>query len=192
MIAFIIGKVFSYGIDNVILENNGIGYRINFTHPEVLSLHKEIMIYTYQHVREDEISLFGFVSMEEYELFLKLIGVKGLGPKTALNILGVIRSPELIKIIENNDIDALKRLPGIGAKTASQIILDLRGKLVRPDDNTVDIPDAVNDALSGLRSLGYKSSELQSLTKELLKQPGLSAEEYIKMSLQLLLARKGI
>lgn len=191
MIAFIIGKVYAYGMDYVILDNNGIGYRVNFMHPEVLTLNKEIMIYTYQHVREDEISLFGFISMDEYELFISLIAVKGLGPRTALNILASINSNELVKIIENNDVDALKRLPGIGAKTASQIILDLKGKLVRNDNDDDKLPDSLNDALSALKSLGYKTSEIQSLSKELIKQPNKTSEEYVKLGLQILLLRKG-
>jgi len=191
MIAFIIGKVYAYGMDYVILDNNGIGYRVNFMHPEVLTLNKEIMIYTYQHVREDEISLFGFISMDEYELFISLIAVKGLGPRTALNILASINSNELVKIIENNDVDALKRLPGIGAKTASQIILDLKGKLVRNDNDGDKLPDSLNDALSALKSLGYKTSEIQSLSKELIKQPNKTSEEYVKLGLQILLLRKG-
>ena len=191
MIAFIIGKVYAYGMDYVILDNNGIGYRVNFMQPEVLTLNKEIMIYTYQHVREDEISLFGFISMDEYELFISLIAVKGLGPRTALNILASINSNELVKIIENNDVDALKRLPGIGAKTASQIILDLKGKLVRNDNDGDKLPDSLNDALSALKSLGYKTSEIQSLSKELIKQPNKTSEEYVKLGLQILLLRKG-
>lgn len=191
MIAYIIGKVYSYGMDHVILDNNGIGYRINFMHPEVLTLNKEIMIYTYQHVREDELSLFGFISMDEYALFISLIAVKGLGPRTALNILASINSNELVKIIENNDVNALKRLPGIGAKTASQIILDLKGKLIRNDNDDTKIPDSLNDALSALKSLGYKTSEIQSLSKELIKQPDKTSEEYVKLGLQILLLRKG-
>jgi len=178
-------------MDHVILDNNGIGYRINFMHPEVLTLNKEIMIYTYQHVREDELSLFGFISMDEYELFISLIAVKGLGPRTALNILASINSNELVKIIENNDINALKRLPGIGAKTASQIILDLKGKLIHNDNDDTKIPDSLNDALSALKSLGYKTSEIQSLSKELIKQPDKTSEEYVKLGLQILLLRKG-
>ncbi len=192
MIAFISGKIHSYGLDYVIIENNGIGYRIFFAHPEILALNKEISIYTYQHVREDEISLFGFISSDEYDLFVKLIAVKGLGPKTALGILSGISTNELIKNIENNDTTALKRLPGIGAKTASQIILDLKGKLIDPQKDVEHIPEDINDAMMALRSLGYKANELQFLPKELMKQHGLNTEEYIKLALQLLIARKGI
>lgn len=191
MIAFIQGIVHSYGLDHVIIENKGIGYRIYFGHPEVLTLKKEILIYTYQHVREDEISLFGFVSDDEYSLFMKLIAVKGLGPKTALNILSFIGADALIKAIEKENIAQLKRLPGIGTKTASQIILDLKGKLVNQNKDNEIISDDINDTMLALKTLGYKASELQSLPSELMKHPNLKTEEYIKMSLQILHGRKG-
>ena len=191
MIAFIRGKVHSYGLDHVIIETNGVGYHIYFGHPEVLTLNKEILIYTYQHVREDEISLFGFVSDEEHALFMKLIAVKGLGPKTALNILSFIGADLLIKTIENEDVAQLKRLPGIGTKTASQIILDLKGKLVDSNSKKDVVPDNINDTMMALKHLGYKASELQSLPKELMKQSNLKTEEYIKMALQILHSRKG-
>ncbi|MDD2591251.1 MAG: Holliday junction branch migration protein RuvA [Erysipelotrichaceae bacterium] len=191
MIAFVKGKVFAYGIDHVIIEANGIGYRINFTHADILELNKEMTIYTYQHVREDEISLFGFVSLDEYELFIKLISVKGLGPKTALNMLSVVKVEEMIKIIETEDVSQLKRLPGIGAKTASQIILDLKGKLIDTSKNTDEVINEINETMTALKSLGYKNQELQFLPKELKKHPGLKTEDYIRLGLQILLARKG-
>ena len=79
MIAFIKGNVYAYGIDWVIIDNNGVGYKINFTKPDKLSLNKEILIYTYQHVREDDISLYGFLTLEEHDFFLKLINLR-IGP----------------------------------------------------------------------------------------------------------------
>jgi len=194
MLAFISGKVHSYGIDWVILENHGIGFRINYMHPETLSLNKEVTIYTYQHVREDEISLFGFVSMQEYDLFMSLIGVKGIGPKTAQNILAHRSVNDLITIIENNDVASLKALPGIGAKAASQIILDLKGKLVHSDSAEEKVANMeLDDAVSALKTLGYKQNEITPIMKELQNNKELhSSEEYVRFALQLLLKRKGV
>ena len=87
MIGFVRGIVHAYGADYVLIDTGAVGYRINFYHPEALSKGKEMIIYTYQNVREDELSLYGFLSLEEYDLFTKLISVKGLGPKIASNIL---------------------------------------------------------------------------------------------------------
>ena len=192
MIAYIKGTVHAYGMDYVILENNGIGFRINYMHPETLSLNKEMTIYTYQHVREDEISLFGFVSEEEYDIFMQLINVKGIGPKSASNVLAVINPAKLVSIIEDNDVAALKKLPGIGAKAASQIILDLKGKLVAKEVETkaAHSPE-LEDALAALKSLGYKPAEVNAVVKELENQKLKTAEDYIRVGLSLLMKRKG-
>lgn len=193
MLAFITGKVHSYGFDYVILENSGIGFRINYMHPETLALNKEVTIYTYQHVREDEISLFGFASSQEYDLFMSLIQVKGIGPKTAQNILAHRSVNELISIIENNDVNSLKALPGIGAKAASQIILDLKGKLVHSDEAArKEANPELEDAIGALKTLGYKQNEITPIMKELQKHTELkSSEEFVRLGLQLLLKRKG-
>ncbi len=189
MIAFIKGTVFSYGIDWVIVDVNGVGYKIFFGHPEILTLNKDILIYTYQHVREDEISLYGFTSKEENDLFLKLINVKGIGPKIAMNVVSKANYKDIINSIENNDIAFLKSMPGIGAKAASQIILDLKGKLVNEQiDNKIS--SAINDALEGLKSLGYKQGELNSITNNLMEYQNLSSDEYLKIGLQLLMKKK--
>lgn len=192
MIAYIKGTVHAYGMDYVILENKGIGFRINYMHPETLSLNKEMTIYTYQHVREDEISLFGFVSEEEYDIFMQLINVKGIGPKSASNVLAVINPAKLVSIIEDNDVAALKKLPGIGAKAASQIILDLKGKLVAKEVETkVAHSPELEDALAALKSLGYKPAEVNAVVKDLENQKLKTAEDYIRVGLSLLMKRKG-
>ncbi|MEF9968256.1 MAG: Holliday junction branch migration protein RuvA, partial [Longicatena sp.] len=155
MIAFIRGTVFAYGIDWIILDNHGIGYRLFFGHPEAVKLNQEIQIFTYQHVREDELSLYGFLSLEEQELFLKLISVKGLGPKTAMAMCSKFPYSQIVQSIENGDVAFLKGMPGVGAKTASQIILDLKGKLISADKKE-PMSSEINDAIEGLKSLGYK------------------------------------
>ena len=110
MIGFVKGIVHAYGLDYVLIDTGNIGYRINFYHPESLSLGKEVTIYTYQNVREDDISLFGFLSLQEYDLFVKLISVKGLGPKIASNILSSASVDSIITAIEKGDIASAETL----------------------------------------------------------------------------------
>ena len=192
MITFITGTVYSFGADYVILDNNGIGYYINFSHPEILSLSQKITIFTFQHFREDGQTLYGFIDSEELELFKKLISVKGLGPKTAQGMLAVCKYRELVNAIETGDVAFLKRMPSIGAKTAQQIILDLKGKLVEDDHNAPKNNADLEEAISGLKALGYKAYEINSITGELRKMSGLSADEYLKAGLKLLIAHKGV
>ena len=189
MIAFVKGIVFAYGIDWVILDNNGIGYKINFSHPNELTLNKEKLIYTYQHVREDDISLFGFLSLEEHDFYLKLINVKGVGPKSAMNILSKADYKKIISSIESKDINFLKTMPGVGAKTASQIILDLKGKLIS-ESNEKSLNNELNDAIEALKNLGYKQGEINSITNTLLEDPNLNSDEYLKLGLKLLMKKK--
>ena len=190
MIAFVKGIVFDYGIDWVIIDNNGIGYKINFAHPNELVRDKEKLIYTHQHVREDDISLYGFLSSSEQDFFLKLINVKGVGPKSAMNILAKTDYNKLITSIENKDVNFLKTMPGIGPKTASQIILDLKGKLVSAEKNESLFNDELNDAIEGLKNLGYKQGEINSITNTLNSNPNLSSDEYLKLALQLLMKKR--
>ena len=191
MYAYIKGIVQSYGSNYVVLENNGIGYYLSFVHPEKMALNKEVTIFTYQHVREDEISLFGFYSMEEKELFLSLISVKGVGPKTALGILAVTSVTDLISAIEQENITMLKRLPSIGSKAASQIILDLKGKLVAQDNDKLRLNQSLEDALAALKTLGYKQREISGIVEALQENNDSTVDEYVKRGLQLLLKKKG-
>ncbi|MCI5774664.1 MAG: Holliday junction branch migration protein RuvA [Erysipelotrichaceae bacterium] len=191
MIAFIKGIVVAKNLDHIIVENNGVGYRIFFVQFDKVVVNQEACIYTYQHVREDEISLYGFSSQQDHDLFIKLISVKGLGPKTALNAFKISNAANIIKAIENNDLAYIKKLPGVGAKTASQIILDLKGKLVQDNQQANDeVSAAIQDAIDGLKALGYKPAEIQPVIKQLKASPGLSSDEYLKMGLQLMLKRK--
>ena len=131
--------------------------------------------------------------MEEHDVFLQLISVKGVGPKTALTMLGVCPVKEMISAIENNDVAALKKLPGIGAKTAQQIVLDLRGKLVEEEQEDVQPQNsAQRDAVDALKALGYKQSEINSIKKEWKSDETKSVDEYIRQALVLLAKRKGV
>lgn len=183
MIGFLRGTVHHFGLDYVLLDVNGVGYRINYYHPESLKLNQEITIYTYQNVREDEISLYGFLSLAEYDLFIKLISVKGLGPKIASNILSNSSVEAVVTAIETGDIDFMRRMPGIGSKTASQIILDLKGKLVEAE---VKVREDLKDVSEALKQLGYKPAEIKPVIKRLEKEEG-STDELIRKALAMLI-----
>ena len=121
---------------------------------------------------------------------MRLISVKGLGPKTAMNMLMKKSYADLIGIIEHGDVAALKSMPGIGAKTASQIILDLKGKLVESSENQPKYSSAIEDALEALKNLGYKQGEINQCAKVMSEEEGLTTEQYLKIGLQYLMKKK--
>ncbi len=188
MIAYLIGIVTEIKVDYLVIEVNQVGYLVNFVSAVNFKVNDTVKIYTYQVVREDEISLYGFLSQADRQLFLKLINVKGIGPKTALNMFVSANSSQIITAIEQADIDFLKTLPGIGAKSAQQIILDLQGKLVLTENKVMN--QNFEDSLLALKNLGYKASELKSIENELRASGDLSVEQYVKAGLQLLLKRQ--
>ncbi len=191
MIAFIDGIVDSFGADYVVLDNHGMGYKMLYAHTNDLKLNDHVKLYTYMHITENDISLFAFNSLLEQDLFMKLISVKGLGPKTAINMLTKSSVNHLITVIESGDVTALKNVPGIGNKTASQIILDLKGKLVASEEETsTKYSQAILDAIEALKNLGYKQNELNQVAKHLSKEPDLDTAQYLKLGLKFLNGRK--
>jgi Holliday junction DNA helicase RuvA len=177
MYAYINGKISMIESNYIVLDNNGTGYLIYTYLPNSFKLNEEYRVYIYQYVREDEISLYGFKDKDAKDLFLKLIEVKGLGCKMALPLLS-LGTNELLKAIENEDIVYLKKFPKIGDKVARQIILDLKGKLVKNEYNNVRDEKLV----SALKALGYKE---QDIKKVLPKITAESLEEKIKEALKL-------
>ena len=195
MIAFIRGKIAAYGTDWIVVDQNGIGWQIAYAHPEHVHLNDEVQVYTYMHFTENETSLFGFESPDEKDLFMRLISVKGLGPKTAMNMLAKAGYNAIVASIESGDVAALKKMPGIGAKSASQIVLDLKGKLV-PVNTPVKAqasetyPKEIQEALNGLKRLGYKPAELTGCARAMSEQPGLTTKEYLQFALRYLARQK--
>lgn len=178
--------------DAIIIDHQGIGYRIGFMQQQAVQLNQEATIHTYLHVREDELSLYGFVNAVDLAIFQQLLNVKGLGPKTCLNIVGSAGSDRLLRAVEDADVTFLKSLPGVGAKTASQMVLDLKGKLVRTDDQPSEPHNkAVDDALRALKDLGFKPSELTWVGKELDKLALDNVNELVRQGLKLIQIRKG-
>ena len=168
--------------DYIVLDNNGVGYLIYTASPYSFDVDKEYTVYLYQHVREDEITLYGFKTIDEKKLFLKLTSVKGLGCKMALPMLALGSPDGIVDAIERENILYLKKFPKIGDKVARQIILDLKGKLAKADEVNTKVSDELVEAL---KSLGYKNADINKVVKNV--DASLDIEEQIKEALKLLL-----
>lgn len=196
MISYIIGDVKAIGEEGFVIENNKIGYYINSTLTSLanIQINNEYKIYTSMQVREDDISIYGFVLKEELEMFLLLISVSSVGPKIALGMLSSIDADDIKIAIVNNDIDTLTKAKGIGKKTASRIILELVDKIKKitiPEKSKLEDPTPVkNDnmgvARKALKNLGYVENDISRVLNEL-KGLDLGLEELIKESLKRLI-----
>ena len=192
MIAFVNGIVKIIRNDRVVLDVHGVGYEVYLANALSQKMNEELFLYTYQHVREDAILLFGFIKEEDYEVFMRLIIVKGIGPKTAQTMLSVCSGKEMIEAIENDDIKRLKSLPGIGAKTAGQIVLDLKGKFVSLETSDSPVSNPVwTQVQDALLSLGYKTNQLTKIKKEF-ENTELGEDEMLRQALILLAKRNGV
>lgn len=174
MISFIKGEIVKKGLDYLIVDNNGIGYFIN-TSFSTLNMIKEgenLLIYTYMHVREDILSLYGFLKQEEIDIFKKLISVSGVGPKAGLSILSTYDTNTIKAIILKDDSTKMSKVPGIGKKTASKIILELKDKVgtiesLDKDDYLLDEyvsttssdKESSSDVINALVALGFTQFE---------------------------------
>lgn len=186
MYDYIKGTVTCLKNNAIVLENNGIGFLIYVSNPYSFEVGKEYKIYIYQQIREDENCLYGFKTIEEKNLFLKLISVKGLGCKMALPILAVGSINGIMDAIERENVLYLKKFPKIGDKLAKQIVLDLKGKLefigVGISEEEVSNENELKEVLIGL---GYKEKELKPVLAKV--DTSLSIEEQVKDALKLLL-----
>ena len=181
MLDFINGIVEEIGSDHITIYTNGIGFKVFTPNPYVFKENTESKVYLYNHIREDDYSLYGFKSKEERELFLKLLNVKGLGPKVAMPILATGSIEGIMDAIDRENILYLTKFPKVGEKLARQIILDLKGKLVAKQDTKV-----VNEELKEvLESLGYKGVDIKRIITEV--DSTLSIEEQVKEALKLLI-----
>ena len=181
MIAFLKGDIVEINVDYILMDVNGVGYQVYVGKPQDFT-YGQALVYTYYQVREDGISLFGFKTKQEQNLFLRLINVSGIGPKTANGILGATTVNSLITAIELGNIAFLKKLPAIGPKAAQQIILDLKGKLTPSSNNVVNVNSELVEVLT---SLGYKNQDIKKIVPNV--DSTLSIEEQVKEALKLLL-----
>lgn len=182
MYAYIKGKIEEQTGTAIIVEASNIGYEINVPNPYSYELGKETKVYLYEHIREDEHTLYGFKNEEEKELFLKLIGVKGLGPKMALPMLATGSINGIADAVERENILYLKKFPKIGEKVAKQIILDLKGKLSKTDNEENNTTEELIEVLKGL---GYKEKDYKGIISRV--DSTKSVEEQVKEALKLLL-----
>ena len=195
MIGYIKGKVVEIGVDYIILENNNIGYKLNASSNTIahMQLEEEKKVYTKMIVREDDISLCGFHSKDEEEMFNLLTSVSKIGTKVGMSILSFGTPAELNRYIVTNDTAALSKAPGVGKKTAQRIVLELKDKVKKlafEDDEIISaepvepsVTSEEDGAVEGLIQLGYTKAEAQEAVL-FVKQPGMQVEDIIKKSLE--------
>jgi len=183
MYEFIKGNIINQESNYIVLENNGIGYLIYVSNPYYYELNKEYIVYVYQNVREDEITLYGFKDLEEKKLFLKLIEVKGVGCKMALPMFATGSINGIIDAIERENLLYLKKFPKIGEKVAKQIILDLKGKFKETEVGKVN--NNFEELVEVLKGLGYKQADINKIIPSIKVE--LSIEEQVKEALKLML-----
>ena len=197
MYEYLTGLVTVVAPQYIVVDVNGVGYKLlanPYRYQENRT--KKVQVYVYQAVREDNISLFGFTDQNEKNLFMQLINVSGIGPKSALAILANPDHQGLVDAITNNNVSYLTKFPGIGKKTASQIVLDLRDKLTNESSSslfattqlTVDatVNRELKDALEALAALGYKERDIKKVQKTLMKEEQMATDEYLRQALRLL------
>lgn len=194
MFAYIKGNLEEKGIDYVVIDVHGVGYKI-FTPASTIKklgdIGTEVKVHTHLQVREDDMSLYGFYSKDELRLFELLIGVSGIGAKSANTILANITPSKLAFAVITNDVKELTKLPGIGAKSAQRMILELKDKLkteeaiVQEDDEVskvINSDDNLHEAISALQVLGYPSRDAAKAVTSI-DTTGLNVEEIIKKAL---------
>mgnify|MGYP001270055649 FL=1 len=198
MIEYLVGTIDFIHPEYIVLDVNGVGYQIFCPNPFAFQQTAgDVKVYTYQYVREDALSLYGFPTREEKALFSKLLSVSGIGPKGGLAILATGEPEQVIAAIEREDERFLTKFPGVGKKTARQMILDLKGTLnglitteTNGDVNS-GLPakgesDALAEAIEALKALGYADKEIKRIVP-LLEGESLSADAYVKKALRLLI-----
>lgn len=191
MFDFIIGDIVSIDDEYIVIQNNGIGYRVFTSINTKMNLQvgkKNQMLYTEFHVREDGIFLYGFVTKKELEMFNSLLRVSKIGPKTALGILSTLSPNKILIAIINKDLDILCQAPGIGKKTAERIVFELKDKI----DANIDLediaqiesnPKSYDEALNGLMSLGYSRYEVDKVIRKM-NYNNMDVEDIIREGLK--------
>ncbi|MBE6310176.1 MAG: Holliday junction branch migration protein RuvA [Bacteroidales bacterium] len=194
MLEYIKGDIAELTPTYAIVDNHGIGYFINISLYTFTALQnsQKATLYIYEAIREDAHVLFGFSEKSEREMFLLLISVSGVGPNSARMILSSLSPTELQTAIATSNVNALKAVKGIGAKTAQRIIVDLKDKIKAPSDTLLDIQIPANseifdEALAALIMLGFSQQASQKVLKKLLSESqGLSVEKVIKQALKMM------
>lgn len=186
MIAGLDGTLQSRSADGAIVKVGGVSLQVHVPSSTLASLGaigEEVHLYTHLHLREDNVTLYGFASTEELDLFRMLIGVSGVGPKAALAMLSAMSSSHLATAIATENVDLLSQVPGVGKKMASRLALELKGKL---ESVWLAAPAVEPNAevIAVLTSLGYTRSEATSAVATLPDSPELAIEERVRLALQ--------
>lgn len=197
MISYIKGILEDMSPGMVVVDNHGIGYQmmVPMRGEAFPKIGQEIKIYTHMHVREDDVSLFGFLSKEEKEAFELLIGVNGIGPKVGLSVLSTLSVYELKMAVISEDVKTISKTPGLGPKGAKKLILELKDKLSFEEleedgvgaeifDTSADSSDSVTITIEGLVSLGYSKSEAAIAVNKVEDAKDLTPEELLKKALK--------
>ena len=177
----------------IVVDVHGVGYQVVFANPYRLqdSLKKQIKVLVQQVVREDSITLYGFISSEERELFQRLISVSGIGPKSAMSILANDDTEGFVNAVESGNVTYLTKFPGVGKKTAQQIILDLKGKFEAVPEETTKAVVSTNqatleEAKEALLGLGYSAKEITKIWNSLEAAAPSTTQEALKVAFKLL------
>lgn len=197
MIGFVQGKVDAISEDNVVIDTGGIGYNVRIsakTAQELPGIGQEVRLYTYTSVREDGISLFGFLSRDSLDIFKKIINVNGIGPKGGLAVLSVMSADELKFAIISGNAQAITKAPGIGKKTAERVILDLKDKIsvedtqIRKEISSYDgLPQtgkAQSEAVEALTALGYSATDALHAVRQIEHAEEMDVEAILKLALK--------
>lgn len=197
MISYIKGILAQVNLNGIVLENQGIGYRLMMPvrMEHFPKIGQEMKVFTHMHVREDDISLFGFRSQEELETFELLIGVNGIGPKVALSVLSTLTVYELKIAVMSEDVKTISSTPGLGPKGAKKLILELKDKLsfeeMEEETSSNELfmsssngEDAILITIEGLESLGYSKTEAAIAVKKVENADSYTPEELLKLALK--------
>jgi Holliday junction DNA helicase RuvA len=198
MIALVRGNLVYKSIDHVVIDVGGVGYRLFIPLSTFYALPEtgEASLYTHTHVREDALLLYGFLTLEEKDLFVVLIGISGIGPKLAINILSHIPAADLKNAIAAGDVKRLSGLPGIGKKTAERLVLELKDKIGPADMPATAAGTSplagqssgvlINDVISALVNLGYKENQARKVLESMELAPDVPMEDALKGALKVL------
>lgn len=192
MISLLRGKVVQKYDSSITFDVNGVGYDLQVSSRTLSQIKEDVLLalHTYMHVREDALTLFGFCSRDEKELFLILIKISGIGPKLALSIMGMSNPEEFKRNVLKGDVDYFESIPGIGNRTANRIIVELKGKIAKETfkGEKLGVSSSefvIGDALKALLSLGYSRSDAQKIVEGVIKSKGdqLPLDEFLKHAL---------
>ena len=192
MIEYISGKLINKTTSTIVVDLNGMGYLINCSlncYDKLPNINSDIFILIYFHIHENNQELYGFVDETERHLFKLLIGISGIGPKTAINMLSAVPPEEFKNRLIAGEVKMLTSLPGIGPKTARRIIIELKDEFgdFNKDDMPLENDISSNDAFSALKNLGFDTKSITEVINTILKKnKNIDTEEIIKKALQLL------